>query len=211
MKTRIRELRQLHEMKQSDLASQLGVTQSSLSHWETGAYDIDPSALTKLAQIFDCSVDYLLYHDSVKKRRDVTGFGALPITTKKVPLLGTIACGKPIYTNEEFGEYADVWADIRCDFCLRAKGDSMTGARINDGDIVFCRQADIVDNGRVAAVVIGEDETEATLKRFYYYKDENRIVLSAENPAYPPLIFDGETISKVRVLGEAVAFQSLVR
>ena len=94
---------------------------------------------------------------------------------------------------------------------MRAKGDSMTGARINDGDIVFCRQADIVDNGRVAAVVIGEDETEATLKRFYYYKDENRIVLSAENPAYPPLIFDGETISKVRVLGEAVAFQSLVR
>jgi repressor LexA len=212
MKTRIRELRLLHELKQSDLAARLGVTQSSLSHWETGAYDIDPSALTKLAQIFDCSVDYLLYHDSVKKRKDVTGFGnVLPISTKKVPLLGTIACGKPIYTNEEFGEYADVWADLRCDFCLRCKGDSMTGARINDGDLVFCRATDMVDNGRIAAVVIGEEETEATLKRWYYYPEVSRIVLSAENPAYAPIIFDGEQISKVRVLGEAVAFQSVVK
>ena len=66
----------------------------------------------------------------------------------------------------------------------------------------------MVENGKIAAVGIGD---EATLKRFYYYPDEGRIILSAENPAYPPIIFDGQKISEVRVLGEAVAFQSLVK
>ena len=130
----------------------------------------------------------------------------MPIATKKVPLLGEIACGTPIYANEEFGEFADVYADLRCDFCLRAKGDSMIGAGIHDGDIVFCRQAITVENGRIAAVGIGD---EATLKRFYY--DKEKIILSAENPAYPPIIYMGDQINDVHILGEAVAYQSLVK
>ena len=165
--------------------------------------------LTSLSKIFECSVDYIICADNVPKRQPITSFGnVLPITTKRVPLLGEIACGKPIFMNEEYGEFADVYADLRCDFCLRSKGDSMIGAGISDGDIVFCRQTDMVDNGKVAAVGIGD---EATLKRFYYYPDEGRIIPSAENPAYPPIIFDGQSISEVRVLGEAVAYQSLVK
>lgn len=209
MKNRIKELRTEKKLLQRDLAEMLGVSNASLCYWEKGVYDVDPSMLAKLAQIFDCSVDYLICNDNVRKRQSVNAFGnILPISTKRVPLLGEIACGKPIFMNEEYGEFADVYADLRCDFCLKSKGDSMIGAGISDGDIVFCRQTDMVDNGKVAAVGIGD---EATLKRFYYYPDEGRIILSAENPAYPPIIFDGQSISEVRVLGEAVAYQSLVK
>lgn len=196
-------------MKQGDLAKMLGVSQGSLSAWEIGKYDIDSDTLRRLSEIFDVSVDYLIYNDNVRRRQTVTNFGnILPITTKKVPLLGEIACGKPIYANEEFGEFADVYDDLRCDFCLRAKGESMTGAGIKDGDIVFCRQSEMVENGRIAVIGI---EDEATLKRFYYYPDQDRVILAAENPAFPPMIYEGQAISRIRVLGEAVAYQSRIR
>lgn len=209
MKNRLKELRSERQMKQGDLAKLLGVSQGTLSCWELDRYDIDTDALRRLSEIFDCSIDYLIFNDNVKRRQTVTNFGnTLPITTKKVPLLGEIACGKPIYANEEFGEFADVYDDLRCDFCLRAKGESMVGAGIKDGDIVFCRQSELVDNGRIAAIGIGD---EATLKRFYYYPDQDRVILAAENPAFPPMIYEGQAISGIRVLGEAVAYQSRIR
>lgn len=59
-------------------------------------------------------------------------------------------------------------AGIQADFCLRARGDSMIGARIYDGDIVFIQQQDMVDDGEIAAVIIDD---EATLKRVNYYPE----------------------------------------
>lgn len=207
MKNRIRELRESRGFKQGELAEMVPVSQSMLSHWEHGKFDIDPSSLKRLSEIFDVSVDYLIYNDSVKRRKPVGAFSnVIPIATKKVPLLGDIACGEPLYAEEQYGEYAVVAQDIDCDFCLRAKGDSMIGARINDGDLVFVRQCDSVDNGRIAAVVIGE---EATLKRVYLSPD--KLVLAAENPAFAPLVYVGPELDQIKILGEAVAFQSIIK
>ena len=89
----------------------------------------------------------------------------MPIKTKKFPLLGEIACGEPIFATEEHESYVEAGADIRADFCLKAKGDSMINARIMDGDIVFIRKQPTVNNGQIAAVIIDD---EATLKRVYY-------------------------------------------
>ena len=89
------------------------------------------------------------------------------IEKKKLPFLGSIACGEPIFADEDRESYMMVGMDIKADFCLKCKGDSMINARIHDGDIVFIRKQDIVANGEIAAIII---EEEATLKRFYYYK-----------------------------------------
>ena len=70
----------------------------------------------------------------------------IPISTKRFPLLGDIACGKPIMANEEKELYVEAGANIDADFCLKAKGDSMIGARIYDGDIVFIRKQEMVNN-----------------------------------------------------------------
>ena len=87
----------------------------------------------------------------------------------------------------------------------------MVGARINDGDIVYIRQQEEVENGEIAAVLVDDstDESSATLKRVYLY--ENQIVLQAENPKYQPLVFTGEEMNKVRIIGKAVAFLSEVQ
>lgn len=83
-------------------------------------------------------------------------------------MLGEIACGVPKFANEDRESYVDAGTDVKADFCLKAKGDSMINARIHDGDIVFIHRQDVVENGEIAAVVINHD-SEATLKRFYYY------------------------------------------
>ena len=131
-----------------------------------------------------------------------------PIETKRFPLLGNIACGTPIFANEEKELYVEAGANIHADFCLKAKGDSMIGARIYDGDIVFIQQQDMVDDGEIAAVIIGD---EATLKRVNYYSEKNLLILKAENSKYEDLIYTGEELNHIRILGKAVAFQSDIR
>ena len=101
--------------------------------------------------------------------------------------------------------YIEAYADIKADFCLTVKGDSMIGARIYDGDVVFVREQSIVDNGQIAVVIIDND---ITLKRWYFYPDERKLILQAENPSYEPFVFIGEELNNVRCLGRAVSFTS---
>ena len=130
------------------------------------------------------------------------------VTRQRIPMLGKIACGKPIYASEDRESYVMIGTDINADLCLIASGDSMVNARILNGDIVFCREQSTVDNGDIAAVIIGE---EATLKRVYYYPEKKKLVLQAENPKYEPLIYINEELEEIRIIGKAIAFQSDVR
>ncbi len=169
----------------------------------------------KIATYFGVSVGYLLGNeknpateDNGTWLEDYARYGIMPIKTKKLPMLGNVACGEPIFSQEEHGDYIDVDGSINADFCLRAKGDSMIGARINDGDIVFIRKQDVVENGEIAAVLIEDD---ATLKRVQYDRDAGILLLSAENPRYETMIFTGEQLNRIKILGKAVAFQSDVK
>ena len=126
----------------------------------------------------------------------------LPVARRRVPLIGAIAAGTPIYAEQTL-EVADCDAAMQCDFALRVRGDSMTGARIHDGDIVFIRRQDDVDDGQIAAVIIDD---EATLKRVYHIK--NGLQLLSENRNYPPMVFTYEEDGSIRILGRAVGFTS---
>lgn len=131
-----------------------------------------------------------------------------PLSRSSLPVLGSVACGKPMFIDEHLEFYVDAVESIRADFILIAKGDSMIGARIHDGDLVFIRQQPDVENGEIAAVAI---EDEATLKRVYRYANNSLLVLRAENPAFDDMEFTGEELENVRILGKAVAFQSYVK
>lgn len=140
--------------------------------------------------------------------REIMPDNLFRIETKKFPLLGDIACGEPIFADEEKELYVEAGANVHADFCLRAKGDSMTGARIQDGDIVFIKKQEMVDDGEIAAVLI---EDEATLKRVYYDQENNILQLFAENPKFKTMRFSGEELNHVRILGKAIAFQSDIK
>lgn len=125
---------------------------------------------------------------------------------RKIPLLGSIACGAPILAEEHIEGYVDIPDHIDAQFTLRCKGDSMINARIYDGDIVYIRQQEEVNNGEIAAVLVND---EATLKRVKFHPD--RIILEPANPLYDPLVYRGEEMNSVHILGKAVAFTSTVR
>ena len=158
----------------------------------------NPTARTlqKLAAALHCPYETLLGDAPLPQN-------ILPLETRRVPVLGAIAAGRPIYDEEEPGCYIACDAALKCDFALRIEGDSLIGARIHDGDIVFIRSQPDVENGEIAAVAI---DGEATLKRVYHLK--NGLQLLSENPKYPPMVFTIEEHESIQILGKAVAFQS---
>ena len=196
-------------MTQGDLAQKVGYTShSSIAKVESGAIDLPQSKIEAIAKALQTSPAYLLgltHYDSASKWQTYTFENVTPIHTQRIPMLGEIACGKPIWANEERESYVQAGVNIKADFCLIARGDSMIGARIHDGDIVFCRSQNMVENGEIAAVIIGD---EATLKRVYYYPDKQKLVLQAENPKYEPFVYVGSELDEINIIGKAIAFQS---
>ena len=201
----------MHGRSVTSLASEVGVSKQTISAYLSGTRKPKRIMLAELARVINVSEAWLMGYDVPQERQDDYSrspslpANIRPITKKRFPMLGEIACGKPIYTNEDHESYIDASADIDADFCLTAKGDSMTGARIMSGDVVFIKSMPIVDNGAIAAVII---DNEATLKRWYYYPDQQKLVLNAENSAYAPLVYVGEELNTITCLGKAVCFMS---
>lgn len=204
---RIRLAREKIGMSQVDMADKIGVSKQNLYKYERGLVTNIPSDKIELiGKLTGVSPAYLMGWDATET--EPLPPNCFPIEKKKFPLLGNIACGEPIFADEDFEGYVEAGADIDADFCLRASGDSMVGARIHDGDIVFIKQQPIVDNGQIAAVLI---ENEATLKRFYYDQASDTVQLMAENPSYAPIVKMKSDLEDIRILGRAIAFQSIIK
>lgn len=193
-------------MSADELADIIGVSRSTIFRYENGDIEKFPvDRLEPIAKALNTSVAYLMGWENDTFNALSAFDNIFPIETVRIPFLGEIACGEPIYADEDRESYVLAGTGIKADFCLRAKGDSMINARILDGDIVFIRRQDIVENGEIAAVIIND---EATLKRVYYYRDDNILILKPENPAFEDLIFRNEQLETIKILGKAVAFQS---
>lgn len=201
-------LTQVQLSKELNEKFSLNTDRVMISKWETGFQTPVVGTLKYIAKYFNVSLDYLNGDELSDENLFSKYTNIMPIKKKKFPLLGEIACGKPIYADENWEGYIESGADIQADYCLRAKGDSMINARILDGDIVFIRKQPIVENGEIAAVVIDD---EATLKRVYYYPKQGKLILNPENPAFEPLVYIGEELNEIEIIGKAVAFQSDVK
>lgn len=194
-----------------DLARDTGLSKARISQYTNGIYVPKADALHKLARALDVADLWLEGYDVPMERNASTVPNypdIFPIERRRIPVLGEIACGTPILTDEQHDSFVMSGTNLDADFCLRAKGDSMIGARIQDGDIVFIKKSDMVANGEIAAVVI---EDEATLKRVYYYPEKSKLILTPENPKYEPLVFMGPELDEIHILGKAVAFQSEIK
>ena len=203
---KLREMRKEKGLTLEVLAEKLGTSRQTIHRYESGKIsNIPPEKVMLLAEALETTPASLM---GWEESTSVFGHkNILPIAIKKLPILGEISCGKPVYAEEEHENYIAADAELDADFCLKASGDSMIGARIYDGDIVFIRSQNLVDNGEIAAVIIDD---EATLKRVYFYPEEGKLILSPENPKYSPLVYIGEELNQINILGKAVAFQSRV-
>lgn len=192
----------------SRVAESIGLSRTAPNGWKKGKIPNDVT-IVKLANYFNVPIEYFSEKWDKEKLNTVFGTELNILSMPKmntVPLVGTIACGTPILAEQNVECVVDLPEHISADFALRCKGDSMINARIYDGDIVYIRQQPTVEDGQIAAVLIGD---EATLKRVHLYPDH--IVLEPENPLYRPLVFWESEMETVRILGRAVAFTSVVR
>lgn len=206
----LKELRKREGLSQAELAEILGVSKSTVGMYEQNKRSPhSDEVLMRIARHFGVSIDYLKGYTPDDNIIDFDKFGLRKIAVKRFPMLGKIACGKPVMCEQEYETVIDAGGEINADFCVTAQGDSMINARIMDGDTVFVREQSIVENGEIAVVIVNDDEV--TLKRFYYYPENQRVILQAENPKYQPMVYDGEQLEHIRVLGKAVAFNSRIR
>lgn len=203
----IRDKRIALGMSQDDLAKRTGYTsRSSIAKIESGKVDLPQTKIKLFADALSTTPAELMGWDDTKESiMSIPNIIPLP-STKKVPLLGKIACGSPITAEENIEDYVAVPDFTYADFALTCQGDSMINARVMDGDIVYIRLQPEVENGEIAAVLI---DGEATLKRVYYQK--GKIILQPENNNYPPLIYEKDEILDVRILGKATYFMSKVK
>ena len=130
----------------------------------------------------------------------VNSLGKAAITaTRDVPILGKVAAGKPLFSEENIEGYVTIPDDMGAGktFALQVKGDSMIGAGILDGDRVIVKQQGAAENGEIVCALI---DGEATLKRFF--KKDGVVTLKAENEKYAPIIVsEGEFRIAGRVVG----------
>lgn len=195
---RIKQRRKELDLDADYVAKELGISRATYYRYESKDIEKVPiSALAPLAKILRTTPEYLMGWSDTPTFPDI-----YPVEKKQIPMLGKIACGKPIMSEEVFDGYVQCGSNVHVDFCLKAQGDSMINARIYDGDIVFIKQQPEVENGEIAAVSI---DNEVTLKRVYIADDS--IELRAENPKYKPIIIRKNEYHQFRILGKAVAFQ----
>lgn len=204
---RIRQVRQEQDVTQQELADYIGVSKQAVYKYENNIVtNIPTDKVDAIAKRLKVSPAYLMGWEeqpspaASRKPTIPPGFEPMP-RMRKIPLIGSIACGIPITAEQNIEKMVDVPESIRCDFSLTCHGDSMVDAGIHDRDVVYIHIQPEVENGQIAAVRIGD---EATLKRVYY--SDGVLTLMPANPAYAPLVYSGPQLDEVQIEGRAVGW-----
>lgn len=201
MENRLKLLRKERGLLQKDIAEHLNIAVSTYSYWENGKFEPDQESLSKLADFFGVSADYLLGRDEKSPLAKQGGRGV------KIPVYGEIAAGIPIEAIEDIIDFEEITPEMAASgdyIALSVKGDSMA-PRILEGDVVIIRRQETIESGEVAAVIVNGDS--ATLKRVKYA--DNGLWLLGNNPSFQPIFYSKEecTSLPVRILGKMVEFR----
>lgn len=170
-----------------DISDAVAVSKSTVSRWENGIIKkISEDNKLKLSKLFNIDIDDYLHHRFFK------------------PVLGTVRAGYNLLADEHVIGYEEVSKSDydRGDYFLKVVGDSMTGSRIYDGDLVYIQKVSAVESGSIAVILIEEDEV--TIKRVIY-KDK-LMILEASNPEYETRYYNEEDVlnHKIQILGKVL-------
>lgn len=207
IRNRISQKKSELNLSYQDMSEKTGLSKSTLQRYITG--DIRNLGLDKLeilAKALDVTPSYLMGWEDENNEPILENIPGIitPIKMKRIPILGTIACGNPIFADQNYDGYFMIDSNLpEADFILKAKGNSMIEANIFEGDFVFFKKQRDVDNGTIAAVLIDE---EATLKRVN--KSNDVIILQPCNKNYEPLIYSKDDDKNIVILGQMVGVYS---
>ena len=203
----LRQIRTERGLSLDELAAILGTTKQVLSRYETKQRTPRIDVVIEYARRLGVPLELLMGGES-EPPREIVRDGDV----RRVPILGGVACGEPIFSPSDGTEYVTVDSSVQCDYALIAQGDSMTGDRIFSGDIVFIRRQENVRDGEIAAVAI---DNEVTLKRIRRLRGPDGSIVFTQllpsNPSYSPIDIGGEDETRsVSILGKAVAVRFML-
>ncbi len=125
--------------------------------------------------------------------------GKIRQSVEYLPVVGSVACGAPILAEQNIETYLPIPTEIigtdTC-FILRAKGDSMINAGINDGDMVIVRKQETAEEGQIVVALV---DNEATLKRFYLDDEFKLVRLHPENDSMEDMNYENVDIQGVAI------------
>lgn len=198
---RINKRRLEKSMTLEELGKKAGVSKVTIHKYEANIITNIPSdRIESMAKALEVSPAYLMGWSDNTEEIDISKIPGVTKLTKlkKIPILGTIACGTPIFAEENIDGYFIADNNIKADFSVKAKGDSMIDIGIHDGDLIFLRQQPVLENGEIGAVLI---DNEATLKKVYI--NDNEMILQPCNRNYPPIVVKG---GDIKIMGKLVGY-----
>ncbi len=190
------------DRNQNDIARVVGVSATAVGNWVRGEKMPRMEKIGLLARLFGCTLADLLEE----------GRGA--IHTRRVPRIGSIACGEPILAEQNFEGYDDVPDFVKCDFTLIARGNSMNNARILDGDIVCVKAQQTASDGQIVVASLDGmgDDYEATLKRIRFMVDGTVLLCpDSTDPSFAPLLITQDKLNCLHIQGVATHFISTIK
>lgn len=175
------------------IASQLGVNRSTVTRWLKGDTKVtNPEVIEKLSFILGVNVESLINSEERYEK----------------PVLGEVKAGYDLLIDENFEGYEQVTQDdyYRGDFFLRVVGDSMSGAHIHDGDLLYVKKCNDVPSGTIAVVLI--NRCEVTVKKVV--KKEGLLILEPANPSVDIRYYSQEEVESlpVKIIGKALYSRS---
>ena len=197
-------------VKNIDVSRATGIPASTFSDWKKGKSSPKREKLEKLAEFFDVTADWIAGTSDCKTKEDwfrhcddVFNTPELQAdlfrieTGTKIPVLGEVAAGQPIFATENYEDYYTLPKDFHTSdelFMLTIKGNSMQNVGILNGDKIVVKKQNDADNGDIVVALLDDS---ATCKRFF--KKDNKIILHPENEDYSDII-----VSDVQILGKVV-------
>ena len=151
---RIKDLRRIHNVKQSELAAAINVSTAAMSGYETERFQADIDTYKQIADFFGVTLDYLLGNETV-------GTNGI-----RIPVLGSVPAGIPLEAIEDILDWEEIPSTMcaggREYFALQVRGDSMWPDYL-PGDVVVIRKSPTCESGDVCVVYVNGDD--ATLKQ----------------------------------------------
>ncbi len=204
---RFKEALNMRGKTQSDVCQLTGIGKSAISQYIKGSFVPKQQRVYAIAKALNVSESWLMGYDVPPEREDkpkhtpeLTPIEYNP--THKIPVLGRISAGLPLYAEENIEEY--IYTELNGGneyFGLRVEGDSMNAARICDNDIIIVRQQEQVEDGEIAVVMVGDQD--ATVKRFH--REGRNVFLTPQsyNPVHKVQVYDLKE-TNIRIVGKVV-------
>ncbi len=207
---RLKELRTSKNMTQGELSKALNISQSAIAMYESGRREPKIEILEIFADYFNVDMNYITGKSNLttKIESPTPPPNAIPLGTYpyKIPLLGRVAAGEPIYADERIEGYEFIEERYKDDgfdyFALHIQGRSMEPT-IMDGDTVIVRQQSTVENGQIAIVLIdGEDATAKEVKE----GPEGITLIGHNTSVYTPHHYTPREVMElpVRIIGKVI-------